>query len=144
MAVNYRAMHCSPESVFDVLADGWLMPSWVVGASRMRAVQDTWPQPGSDVHHSFGVWPAVIDDSTSMLEWDPPRHAMLKARSWPIGSAHVTIDVRPRADGCVVRMTEDVVAGPARLIPTPLADLMTFLRNREVLQRIAFIAEGRR
>jgi hypothetical protein len=96
------------------------------------------------VHHSFGVWPAVIDDSTSMLEWDPPRHAMLKARSWPIGSAHVTIDVRPRADGCVVRMTEDVVAGPARLIPTPLADLMTFLRNREVLQRIAFIAEGRR
>jgi hypothetical protein len=143
VAVNYRHLRCRPETVFEVLADGWLMPSWVVGASRMRAVQETWPQPGSDVHHSFGVWPAVINDATSMLEWDPPRHAMLKARAWPIGSAHVSIDVQPRTDGCVVRMTEDVVGGPARLMPTALADLATHLRNRETLRRIAFIAEGR-
>jgi hypothetical protein len=85
----------------------------------------------------------VINDATSMLEWDPPRHAMLKARAWPIGSAHVSIDVQPRTDGCVVRMTEDVVGGPARLMPTALADLATHLRNRETLRRIAFIAEGR-
>ena len=38
VATNYRVLSCSPEDVFDVLADGWLFPTWVVGASRMRNV----------------------------------------------------------------------------------------------------------
>ena len=43
MAINHRTMSCPPESVFAVLADGWLYPSWVVGASRMRDVDPAWP-----------------------------------------------------------------------------------------------------
>jgi hypothetical protein len=38
MSRNVRASACSPQAVFEVLADGWLYPGWVVGASRMRAV----------------------------------------------------------------------------------------------------------
>lgn len=143
MAVNYRLMACPPHEVFAVLADGWLYPAWVVGASRMRAVDAGWPAPGRALHHSVGVWPMLLDDTTSMLEWDPPRHALLTARGWPIGAAHVAIDVRARPEGCIVRLTEDVVAGPARLLPRPLSDGAMHLRNTETLHRLAYLAEGR-
>ncbi|HSP52909.1 MAG TPA: SRPBCC family protein [Cryobacterium sp.] len=140
--MNYRSMSCSPESVFAVLADGWLYPSWVVGASRMRNVDVAWPTEGSAIHHSVGVWPALIDDSTSALEWDPPRHALFKARGWPIGEAHVALDVKERGDGCVVRITEDATAGPGRFVPLVLRDSVIRMRNVETLRRLAFLAEG--
>ena len=144
MAVNHAFFTCPPERVFEVLADGWLYPTWVVGASRMRAVDAAWPAPGSAIHHSVGVWPALLDDTTSVLEWDPPRHALFTARGWPIGVAHVAIDVRERAgeSGCLVRLTEHAVAGPARFIPKPIADAGLRVRNTETLQRLGFLAEG--
>jgi hypothetical protein len=111
MSVNFRFIEATPDEVFAVLANGWLYPSWVVGASRMRDVDDAWPAEGAQIFHSFGVWPLLINDSTSVLEWDPPRHMKIKARGWPIGEAHVTIDVKPRKDGCVVRIREDAVRG---------------------------------
>ncbi|TFD56936.1 SRPBCC family protein [Cryobacterium sp. Hh7] len=142
MAVNYRKFRCTPEQVFAVLENGWLYPTWVVGASRMRDVDAIWPAVGSRLHHSVGVWPALLDDTTSVLEWQAPRHAMLKARGWPIGEAHVSIDVHDHQNGCLVRMTEDVVAGPARLVPTTLSDLAIRYRNSETLRRLAYLAEG--
>ena len=32
-----RVVQATPEQVWDVLADGWVYPVWVVGATRMRA-----------------------------------------------------------------------------------------------------------
>jgi hypothetical protein len=142
MSVNYRFIEATPDEVFAVLANGWLYPSWVVGASRMRDVDDAWPVEGARLFHSFGVWPLLINDSTSILEWDPPSHMKIKARGWPIGEAHVTLDVKPRRDGCVVRIGEDAVRGPGRYIPEPLRRLMLHARNTETLQRLAFLAEG--
>jgi hypothetical protein len=142
VAMNYRPMSCTPADVFDVLADGWLYPSWVVGASRMRSVDAGWPAVGSALHHSVGVWPLLLNDSTSVLEWTPPRHMLLKARGWPLGEAHVAIDVRQRPGGCIVRITEDAVAGPARFVPRPVRDALVHARNVETLHRLAYLAEG--
>ncbi|MDH6235961.1 SRPBCC family protein [Cryobacterium sp. CG_9.6] len=142
MAVNYRVLTCKPERVFEVFADAWLYPSWVVGASRMRAVDEDWPAPGSALHHSVGVWPALINDTTSVLEWDPPRHVLLKARGWPIGEANVAIDVHNHPNGCLVRLSEYPVAGSARLVPRLLTDPALHIRNTETLQRLAYLAEG--
>jgi uncharacterized protein YndB with AHSA1/START domain len=135
-------MHCAPEDVFAVLNDGWLFPAWVVGASRMRDVSPAWPQKGSRLHHSFGVWPFVVDDSTSVLEFDPPHRIVLQARGWPIGEAHITIDVKPRGDDCVVRIQEVAAEGPGSFIPQPLLDLPLHVRNAETLRRLAHLAEG--
>src|SRR5690554_1936927 len=142
MARNVRALRCSPETVFRVLADGWLYPAWVVGATRMRDVDDAWPEPGSRLHHSVGVWPALINDSTSVVSWRPPHQAVLTARGWPLGEARVTIDVRPYGDGCLVRIQEEAVRGPARAVPRPIADAALELRNAETLRRLAYLAEG--
>ncbi|MFS0852939.1 SRPBCC family protein [Microbacterium sp. 179-I 3D4 NHS] len=143
MAENRRRMACDRESVFRVLADGWLYPVWVVGASRMREVDENWPAAGSKLHHSFGVWPVLIDDSTSVLEWDPPRRAVLQARGWPIGEARVTIEAATREDGCEVRIIEHPATGPATLIPSFLIDPMLKWRNSETLRRLAYVAERR-
>ena len=143
MSRNVRVLKCAPEDVFAVLADGWLYPSWVVGASRMRAVDGGWPAAASALHHSFGVWPVLIDDRTESLEWHPPHRAVMKARGWPIGEARVTLDVKPRgAEGCIVRIQEEAVSGPAVLVPAPLMDVLLHWRNTETLHRLAYLAEG--
>lgn len=143
MSVNVREMNCSPEAVFAVLADGWIFPTWVVGASRMRDVDDAWPAVGAKLQHSFGVWPAVIDDETTVLEWDPPRKMVIQPSGWPLGEARVTLEVKPRGDGCVVRITEDAVKGPGALVPSVLLDPPLYIRNIETLRRLAYIAEGK-
>lgn len=143
MSSNVRLMACSPQDVFDVLADGWLFPSWVVGASRMRNVDDSWPAVDSRLYHSFGVWPVLLNDETVVREWDPPRRAVLSPKGWPVGEALVTIEVRPRSSGCIVRIQEKAQKGPATLLPHALLDIGLHARNVETLRRLAFIAEGR-
>lgn len=134
---------CPPDRVFAVLADGWLYPTWVVGASRMRDVDGSWPAEGSVLHHSVGAWPALLDDTTSVVEWNPPTHMLLKARAWPIGSALVRLSVEASGAGCTVTMEEDALEGPARLMPKPLRSAAIRLRNVETLKRLAYIAENR-
>ena len=143
MSRNARSMSCPPQAVFDVLADGWLYPGWVVGASRMREVDHDWPAEGSELHHSVGVWPLLIDDDTVSLEWDPPRRTVVRAKGWPIGEARVSIEVRERTGGCVVRIQEEPLAGPGSWIPRFVSEPMLYLRNRETLHRLAYLAEGR-
>ena len=142
MSRNVRVLRCPPEDVFRVLADGWVYPSWVVGASRMRSVDSGWPAVGARLHHSFGVWPALIDDDTVLEAWEPPHRAVMRAKGWPIGEARVAVQVKRRRGGCVVRIQEEPVAGPGRFVPRPLMDAMLHWRNAETLQRLAYLAEG--
>lgn len=142
MSRNVRRMQCSPDAVFRVLADGWVYPSWVVGASRMRDVDAAWPQPGARLHHSVGVWPALLNDTTSSVRWHPPHQMVMTARGWPIGEARVTIDVKPFGEGCLVRIQEEALSGPAKMIPSALADAVLRWRNAETLNRLAYLAEG--
>jgi hypothetical protein len=143
MATNTGTASCSPEAVFAVLADGWLYPTWVVGASRIRDVEASWPAEGAKIHHSFGVWPLLINDSTSILEWDPPHRAVLKARGWPVGSAKVVLEVEATPSGCRMTLQEDAIEGPGTLMPKPARDALIHVRNTETLRRLRYLAEGR-
>jgi uncharacterized protein YndB with AHSA1/START domain len=138
-----RRVNCSPDQVFAVLNDGWLYPLWVVGASRMRDVDDGWPAQGTKLHHSFGVWPALIDDSTEVLEIEPGKRLVLEARGWPIGKARVEITIEADGEGALVSIAEDATGGPVRLVPEPIRQPTIDFRNRETLRRLAYIAEGR-
>ena len=138
-----RDVRVSPSDVFSVLADGWLYSGWVVGASRIRAVEEHWPSPGAKIHHSVGTWPALIDDTTEVLECVPDQRLVLQARGWPLGEGTVYLDLEEVADGCSVRMQEDATRGPGRFIPKPLRQISILPRNRESLRRLQLIAEGR-
>jgi hypothetical protein len=144
MVTVTRDFHCAPGAVLDVLADGWLYATWVVGTSRIRGVDPGWPTPGSRIAHSFGIWPAVINDVTVARGWDPERGIDLQARGWPAGEARVKITVVPRPDGgCTVVLAEDAVRGPGTLVPRPLRTAVLVPRNTETLRRLAFVAERR-
>ena len=142
-AVVRRMIHAEPAKVWSVLSDGWLYPSWVVGASRMREVEASWPAPGSKLHHSVGLWPLLLDDRTEVIGCEPQRSLRLKAHGWPAGAAEVLIELMPAGDGTEVTIREDAVAGPARLVPPPVRQLGVVPRNKEALRRLSFLAERR-
>ena len=133
----------TPDDVWKILADGWLYPLWVVGATRMRQVEDAWPAPGSRIHHSVGVWPLTIDDNTEVIDAAEGRMLHLRARAWPSGEAEVVIRIEDRGAGSAVTIEEDLVAGPGRLVPKPARSLALQFRNRETLRRLAWLAERR-
>ena len=143
MSQNSRLFSCTPQQVFDVLDDGWLYATWVVGASRIRDVDATWPAVDSRIHHSAGVWPALIDDVSIVLEYDRPHRIVLRAKGWPAGEAQVRLTVAPAPGGCTVAIEEDATAGPGRLVPAPLRHALLGWRNRESLLRLQMLAEGR-
>ncbi|HET9500596.1 MAG TPA: SRPBCC family protein [Marmoricola sp.] len=149
MATNKRLIHATPDKVWRVLSDGWLYPVWVVGASRMREVDETWPAVGSRLHHSVGVWPALVNDYTEARESEPRGRLVLRARVWPYGEASVHIELSPAdegtaADGTEVTIHEKIEKGPTAYLPGPLEGLGMKWRNSETLRRLAFIAERSR
>jgi uncharacterized protein YndB with AHSA1/START domain len=143
MATNVREIKTTPEKVWAVLSDGWLYPVWVVGATRMRDVDRTWPQPGARLHHSAGVWPAVINDSTEVLESDPGRFLKVRARGWPLGEAEVSITLTPAGANTRVAISEEAISGPGAMLPQPVENLAIGYRNTETLKRLAYVAENR-
>lgn len=143
MAEVTRTTSASPQQVFDVLADGWSYSGWVVGASRVRGVDPSWPERGARIHHSAGVWPLVLDDSTHVLECEPSRRLVLEARGWPVGQATVDFTLEPDGRGCRVQLVEDVSTGPGLLVPEPVRRALLVPRNAETLKRLCLLAEGR-
>ena len=138
-----RRFTTTPQRVWDVLADGWLYPLWVVGASRMRDVDDTWPAVGSKLHHSVGAWPALLNDDTEVTESEPLKLLALRARAWPVGEAAVRLHLEAQGAGTRVVIEEDAVSGPGKLVPQPLRAPGLKWRNVETLRRLAYIAERR-
>lgn len=144
MSENTRVVNAPVDKVWSVLSDGWLYPLFVVGASRMRDVDDDWPSVGSQLHHSVGNWPMLIDDTTEVLEVEPPSRIVLRARAWPVGDAQVQLELRPHGTGQTeVTIREDARSGPGRLMPKPLRQPPLKWRNTETLRRLAYLAERR-
>jgi hypothetical protein len=143
MSTTRRVMQAAPDQVWAVLADGWLYPLWVVGATRMRDVDDHWPAPGARLHHSVGSWPLILDDITEVVESTPGLRLAMKAHAWPAGRADVTITLQPQGADTEVVMEEQASAGPGALVPQVLQDPLLDRRNTESLRRLAFLAERR-
>ena len=134
-----------PERVFAVLLDGRRYADWVVGAKRVRAVDDTWPAPGSRFHHEVGLGPLSIRDSSTLVSMDPPRQVVLEVRAWPAGKARVTITVSPGDGGGSEVLIEEVPTdGPARTIDSWPLRRLTMLRNVESLKRLRKVVDGQR
>jgi len=145
MSTIEMSVPATPAELFAVLSDGWMYAGWVVGASHIRDVDEHWPEVGARVHHTVGVWPFTVKDRTVVLAMEPDRMLELDARAWPVGRAHVRIELSPGGGGRTrIRMVENVAGGPGRLVPKPLTDPALDARNREALHRLADIAIGRR
>lgn len=138
-----RDIEAPCDRVWEVMADGWTYSQWVVGNSRMRAVDENWPAAGATINHSIGVWPFVVNDETVSLECLPERKLVLLAKTGPIGAARVTLLLTETLHGCRVEMSEVPAQGPMNLIPDGIAAIATDVRNRECLWRLDNLATRR-
>lgn len=137
-----REVEASRQAVWDVMADGWTYSQWVVGNSRTRAVDPTWPEPGSEIRHSVGVWPLVINDKTEVESCTPGEELVLRARVGLFGSARITLRLSDTPQGgCRIEMIEVPIGGPSKLVPDQLALLAVYPRNRECLWRLGALAD---
>lgn len=143
MATVERDVQAPAADVWGVLANGWLYATWVVGASRIRGVDEGWPGQGARIHHSFGVWPLVIDDTTQVQESYPLSRLKLRSRGWPLGEADVVLTLTDEGSSTRVVLEETPKDGPGALLArNPVADHAIAIRNKEALRRLAVLAEG--
>lgn len=132
------------EQVWAVIADGWTYSQWVVGNSRMRAVDPRWPEVGSTIQHSIGIWPLLVDDLTLVEECEPCERLVLLAKGRPFGKARITLRLFDiDGGGCRIEMAEVPVGAPMGWVPGRLALAAAFPRNRECTWRLATMAERR-
>jgi hypothetical protein len=131
------------QQVWDVLANGWTYSQWVVGNTRMRAVDPRWPAPGSTIHHTIGVWPVVLNDETEVESSTPLEELVLLAKGRPFGGARIILRLFDTQNGCRIEMAEVPVGGPLNLLPRQVALAAAYPRNRECLARLAALAERR-
>jgi hypothetical protein len=137
-----RDIAATRQRVWDVLANGWTYSGWVVGNSRIRSVDSTWPAPGTRILHSIGTWPAVIDDETVVESWVPGEELVLLAKVRPAATARITLRLSDLpGPGCRVEMSEVATSIPLRWVPDRVQLLGVAPRNRECTWRLAMIAE---
>ncbi|OQZ89128.1 hypothetical protein BST11_18990 [Mycobacterium alsense] len=137
-----REVRATRQQIWDTMADGWTYSQWVVGNSRTRAVDPRWPEPGSAIKHSIGVWPLVISDETVVESCTPGEELVLHAGLGPLGGARITMLLSDiPGGGCRIEMIEVPASGPMKFIPDRLALAAVYPRNRECLLRLTALAE---
>jgi uncharacterized protein YndB with AHSA1/START domain len=143
MGTVIETVATTPERVFAILADGWTYSGWVVGCSHIRNVDLDWPAPGTRIHHSVGVWPATIEDTTSVVEIDPGKRLVLEARVWPVGKARVAFTLEDLGGETRVTMEEETTGGPGKALQNRVTDPLLDKRNEESLARLFAMAVHR-
>jgi uncharacterized protein YndB with AHSA1/START domain len=131
-------MAAPAERVFDVLSNGWTYSDWVVGTAHVRDVDETWPRPGTALHHQAGPWPLSVRDRSTVLSCEEPHRLTLRAGLWPLGHATVAFTLTPLGPRTTrVTLAEDLAAGPLGWAGNRATELLLSHRNRETLKRLA-------
>ncbi|MGV3759279.1 MAG: SRPBCC family protein [Actinomycetota bacterium] len=120
--------------VWEALVDVRTYPTWLLGARRIRFVDDAWPAPGSAFHHVVGVGPIRIADATRSVAVDPGRRLELVVRARPALEATVVFELADAPEGTHVTMEEHPI-GVHRLL-APVVAPLTQGRNRASLERL--------
>ncbi len=143
MARNRVHIDASPGDVFAVLSNPYCYPEWVVGAAGVRDHDPEFPRVGSRFHHKVGTWPLGVKDHTEVIEVEPPKRLVLKAKARPLGTAVIELDLKESAGGTELRMQErpgdrftSLLAG------NPVSDTVLRVRNAEALTRLKRLVEG--
>jgi hypothetical protein len=138
-----RESTASRQQLWDVIADGWTYSQWVVGNTRMRAVAADWPEPGSTIHHSIGVWPFIINDETVVESFVPGAELVLHAKARPFGGARIVLRLYDTPTGSRIEMLEEPVGGVLKMMPRHVSLALVYPRNRECTARLTALAERR-
>lgn len=117
--------------MWDALVDVRTYPTWLIGARRIRSVDEGWPAPGTAFHHVVGIGPLTIADATRSVAVEDSRRLELEVRARPAIVATVVFELRDVPEGTEVTM-EERPTGVYRLL-APLAAPLAQARNRASL-----------
>lgn len=143
MAQNRTTIDVPPEAVFSVLSDPRTYARFTVGTKRIRRFQPTWPELGSEFHHTLGIGPLILRDLTRVTELREGRRLVLRAQMMPLAVNVVAFTLRPAGSGTEVEIEEYAIEGPAAAAWNRVLDGVMWLRNQELLRRLKKIAEQR-
>src|SRR4051794_2670488 len=141
MARTTAVLKASPEAVWSVLSNPQAYGEWVVGSREIVRWDPHWPQRGARLQHRTGLPGLTLSDQTEVLDSEPGRRLLLRAKARPVGAANIELVVAEHPAGTEVTMIEDpAIPFPRLLFPAPL-HLLVRLRNREALRRLGALAE---
>ena len=136
MAINSVRSKLPPDEVFEHLLNPWEYPKWLLGASKMRDVDDDWPTVGSKFHHTVGLGPLKVDDTSEILECDRPRRLVLKVKATPVVQGIVTFALVPTPEGGTVLTLQEEPALRIGGLLRPALDPPTHMRNKGSLKQL--------
>lgn len=129
--------------VWDALVDVRTYPTWLIGATKIRSVDDGWPAPGTAFHHEVGFGgPFTIADRTRCDAVEPQHLLQLDVRAWPLVHGKVTFTLTPSNGGTQIDLEEHPI-GIHRLL-TPVLAPLAQARNRASLERLEDRVQERR
>ena len=137
-----RDIAATRQRVWDVIADGWTYSQWVVGNSRMRAVDPHWPAAGSHhppLHRRLAGRTQRRDRGRVL---DADGRTRTAGQGPPVRQARITLRLCDTESGCSVEMAEVPVGAPLIWCPSA-GTCRRHPRNRECTRRLAAIAERR-
>ncbi len=135
MTTAEKTIDAPREAVWAALVNVQTYPRWLVGAVRIRSVDEDWPMPGSAFHHEVGLGgPLTIADRTCSVAIDPPRRLELDVRARPLIQATVVFELEDLGERTRVVMTEHP-HGVHRLV-SPIAAPLVRLRNEASLRQL--------
>ena len=142
MASAELVIEADRDSVWAAVADPTTYPSWLVGAKKIRAVDEDWPTPGTRFYHRVGFGPVTFDDHTAVVEVDPRRLLTLRIRATFALQAIARFELSDHPRGTHIRFEEE----PARRIignlVRPVLDPLTHGRNAASLRRLGSLVTG--
>lgn len=146
MTTTTQHIAVPPSAVFAAIGDPTTYPRWLVGAQRIRHVEQGWPREGTSFHHTVGVGPLHVEDQTTVVALDPPDLLELRAGVGLLGAAHVTFRLAGRDGGTDISIDEEPAEGVLRLtwraLGKPLMALGLWTRNEVSLQQLRAHLEG--
>jgi hypothetical protein len=136
-------VQASRHDVFEALCDPECYVRWVVGAGRLRGVDESWPAVGSRFHHTVGIPPFEVHDATELRRCEEPARIELRAMVRPFFEAGVDLRLDDVGYGRTrITMTEwptGGLVGRAVWMGGPILSM----RNRLALRRLQRILAHR-
>ncbi len=143
MAYTSRTLVAPREAVWEALIDPHTYPDWLIGASRIRDVDRSWPGVGSRFHHRVGVGWLSIPDYSEVVDIDPGRLLRLKVKARPLVSAVVTFVLISDETGTAVAIEEEPELRTIGNVVRPMMDPTIHLRNHRSLRRLDRLVQQR-
>ncbi|ULR48142.1 SRPBCC family protein [Streptomyces deccanensis] len=142
MAVRHRLIKVSPQTVWDVLADGTRYAEWVVGTSASEPVRGQWPQVGSAIAYEIRVGPWRLSNETVVRYCDEGSELGLEARAGVLGTARISVELRPWGPYCLVIADEHPLQGVGGKLHNVGVEALIQVRHRTMLARLARLCEA--